>query len=69
MRTFAVITITFLLFAAAIQAQQPPIRVLGSNGIKAVIDSLRPRIEKEVGTSTGDHIRDLHGRPEGDRIR
>ena len=28
MRTFAVITITFLLFAVAIQAQQPPIRVL-----------------------------------------
>ncbi len=49
MRSFAVITITFLLFAVAIQAQQPPIRVLGSNGIKAVIDSLRPRIEKELG--------------------
>jgi molybdate transport system substrate-binding protein len=56
MRVQAVITIVVLLLAAAVKAQTidirhgtPALRVLGSNGMKAVIDELRPRLEKEVG--------------------
>jgi molybdate transport system substrate-binding protein len=49
MRVYMAVTLCVLLFVAAVTAQTPPLRVLGSNGIKAVIEELRPRLEKELG--------------------
>jgi molybdate transport system substrate-binding protein len=49
MRTITVFMVIVLVFAVAANAQTPALRVLGSNGIKAVIEELRPRIEKELG--------------------
>jgi len=56
MRVQAGITVFVLLLAAAVNAQTidirhgtPALRVLGSNGMKAVINELRPRLEKELG--------------------
>src|SRR5215831_10968105 len=49
MRTITVIALIVLVFALAVNAQTPALRVLGSNGMKAVIEELRPRLEKELG--------------------
>jgi molybdate transport system substrate-binding protein len=49
MRILMGIALVVLVFALAINAQTPALRVLGSNGMKAVIEELRPRLEKEVG--------------------
>jgi molybdate transport system substrate-binding protein len=49
MRTITTIALIVLVFAPAVNAQTPALRVLGSNGIKAVIEELRPRLEKELG--------------------
>jgi molybdate transport system substrate-binding protein len=47
-----IITLVITVMAVtplAIAQQQAPLRVLASNGMKAVIDELRPRLESEVG--------------------
>ena len=49
MRAITAIALIVLVFALAVNAQTPALRVLGSNGIKAVIEELRPRLEKELG--------------------
>jgi molybdate transport system substrate-binding protein len=49
MRVITAIALIVLVFALAVNAQTPALRVLGSNGIKAVIEELRPRLEKELG--------------------
>jgi molybdate transport system substrate-binding protein len=49
MRAITVIALIVLVLAVTVNAQTPALRVLGSNGIKAVIEELRPRIEKELG--------------------
>src|SRR5581483_2791034 len=41
--------VVFLMVEAASAQTQPPLRVLASNGMQAVINELRPRIEKELG--------------------
>ena len=42
-------TILLLIAGASIAQNNAPLRVLASNGMKAVIDDLRPRLEKELG--------------------
>ena len=51
MRFWTLITITTLLLITVQPgaAQSTQLRVLASNGMKAVIDDLRPRLEKELG--------------------
>src|SRR5262249_29342215 len=49
MRAITLITLIVVVFAFAVNAQTPALRVLGSNGMKAVIEELRPRLEKELG--------------------
>ena len=43
------IAVAFLLTAFQLAAQNAPIHVLASNGVKAVIDELKPQAEKAVG--------------------
>src|SRR6185369_14531533 len=38
-----------LLLAASAQAQNPPLRVAASNGVKAVIEELVPKAESTIG--------------------
>ena len=38
-----------LAFAAALPAQTPPVRVLASNGFKAVLEAVRPQCERSIG--------------------
>src|SRR2546422_8042171 len=50
MRLWTITATTILLaFTQAFTAQTTPLRVLASNGMKAVVDELRPRLEREVG--------------------
>jgi molybdate transport system substrate-binding protein len=50
MRLWTLISTTILLALTQASAQiSPPLRVLVSNGMKAVVDELRPRVEKELG--------------------
>jgi len=49
MRLWTLATMFLLLTAEASTAQTPQLRVLASNGMKAVMDDLRPRLEKELG--------------------
>src|SRR5262249_33035544 len=42
-------TMLVLLMAETAQAQTPALRVFASNGMQAVINELRPKIEKELG--------------------
>jgi molybdate transport system substrate-binding protein len=50
MRLWTLISSTiFLALTQAAAQTSPPLRVLVSNGMKAVVDELRPRIEKEAG--------------------
>ena len=48
LRTLMTATVLALLTQLA-GAQQPGLRVLASNGIKAVVDDLRPQLERELG--------------------
>lgn len=50
MRLWTSITTMFLLASTPSGfAQTPPLRVLASNGMKAVIEQLKPQLEREVG--------------------
>jgi molybdate transport system substrate-binding protein len=52
MRLRMLITISvFLLATRAGMTQTTPLRVLASNGMKAVVQELQPRLEREVGRS------------------
>jgi len=44
-----VATTVLLLLTGTVDAQTVPIRVLASNGMKAVVEELRPRLELQVG--------------------
>ena len=47
-RTSAISTL-FVLAAFSVAAQNMPVHVLASNGVKAVIDDLKPQAEKAIG--------------------
>lgn len=44
-----IVVSTLLIFASTLAAQTTPLRVLCSNGMKAVVEQLKPRIEGELG--------------------
>ncbi len=43
------ISVVFLLAVYSAQAQKAPVHVLASNGVKAVIDELKPQAERAIG--------------------
>src|SRR4051812_13131789 len=43
------LVLTTLSLALSSFGQSAPLRVMASNGMKAVIDELRPRLERELG--------------------
>jgi molybdate transport system substrate-binding protein len=48
MRTI-ITTMVLFMFADEVSGQAPPVRVLASNGMKAVMEELRPNLERQVG--------------------
>ena len=54
MRMRTMLIVGFTVFLAQFTSAQTPLRVLCSNGVKAVFEDLRTRAEREVGRSFGN---------------
>src|SRR5256885_14799461 len=54
MRTHTLIVLGFIVVFAQQAGAQTPLRVLCSNGMKAVVEDLRARAEREIGRPLGN---------------